>query len=138
MNTARENYHELCYYTLAHADPQFIHQHIVDAFQAQTADEHTKPIALTFSLVGLYLHVERNFTGRQVQRAHMELGQRKQTWPMFPLPADRGAITVAEVVLAPAGPRRDAAIHAWCGSVWTAFNASRPALLELLRPRGYA
>jgi Family of unknown function (DUF5946) len=138
MTIERANYDELCYYTLAHADPQFIHQHVVDAFQAQTADERTKAIALSFSLAGLYLPVERNFSGRQVQQAHVELGRRKQSWPTFDLPADRGAITVAGVVRAPARPKRDAAIHAWCAGVWAAFGASRLALLELLRQRGYA
>ena len=51
----RELYHELSAYTLSHPDPSFIHQYVVDAFAAQTADENTKPIALTFALVGLYL-----------------------------------------------------------------------------------
>ncbi len=67
MKTAQASYNELSYYTLALRDPAFIHQHIVDAFAAQTADEHTRPIKLTFALAGLYLHVEKGFTGRQVQ-----------------------------------------------------------------------
>lgn len=45
-------YDELQAYTLAHGDPAFIHQHVVDAWAAQHADEETKPIALTFALVG--------------------------------------------------------------------------------------
>src|SRR5262249_16749859 len=67
MSTEQEAYYELAYYPLALRDPSFIHQHLVDAFTAQYASEQTKPIALTFSLVGLYLLVERQFTGRQVQ-----------------------------------------------------------------------
>ena len=47
-------------------DPAFIHQHVMDAWAVQTADELTKPIQLTFALVGLYLHVEMAFSGRQV------------------------------------------------------------------------
>jgi hypothetical protein len=34
----------------------WFHRHVVDAFTAQHADEQTKPIAVTFALVGLYLH----------------------------------------------------------------------------------
>ena len=60
-------YHELSCYTSAHPDPSFIHQHIVDAYTAQHANETTKLIALVFALIGLYLHVEKNFTGRQVR-----------------------------------------------------------------------
>ena len=72
-------YHELCAYTLAHPSPAFIHQHVVDAFAAQRATEQTKPIGLTFALAGLYLHVEKGFSGKQVQRAHMDMGRRKRT-----------------------------------------------------------
>ena len=53
--TSEAAYHELCYYTLTLGDPAFIHQHVVDAFAAQQADEQTKPIKVTFALVGLYL-----------------------------------------------------------------------------------
>jgi hypothetical protein len=48
----QDAYDELQCYTLAHADPSFIHQHLVDAFTVQHADERTKPIALTFAPVG--------------------------------------------------------------------------------------
>ncbi|GHN01809.1 hypothetical protein WSM22_32980 [Cytophagales bacterium WSM2-2] len=57
----KDQFNELSYYTLGHHDTvYFIHQHIVDAFQAQTADNSTKPIGLTFSLVGLYLYLEKS------------------------------------------------------------------------------
>ena len=133
--TSEDAYNELCYYTLAHADPSFIHQHVVDAFAAQHADELTKPIKLTFALVGLYLHVERKFSGKQVQRVHMALAQRKQPWPSFALPYDRGALTAADVLAVPAGAERDKAIHAWCASVWQAFRDCREAVVTLLRER---
>jgi hypothetical protein len=135
MTTSSEEaaYHELCCYTIAHRDPSFVHQYVVDAFGAQRADEQTKPIGVTFSLVGLYLHVERQFSGRQVQRAHMELGRRKRPWPSFALPSDRGSMTAADVMKAPAGPERDAAIDAWCASVWAAFRQHHGTVAELLR-----
>jgi Family of unknown function (DUF5946) len=136
VTSERDAYDELCYYTLAHRDPSFIHQHVVDAFGAQQADARTKPIALTFALVGLYLFVEKHFSGRQVQRVHTELARHKQTWPLFPLPLDRGLITVIDVVSAPEGVERDRAIHAWCTSVWNAFRESRQAVIDLLRRGG--
>jgi len=133
MTTEQDAYDELRYYTLAHRDPEFIHQHVVDAFTAQHANVQTKPIALTFSLVGLYLLVERQFSGRQVQRAHMELARHKQTWPVFSLPVERGLITCVDVVAVPVGIERDRAIHAWCASVWEAFRESHVTVGELLR-----
>jgi uncharacterized protein DUF5946 len=129
-------YHELCAYTLTHGDPAFIHQHVVDAFAVQHADAQTKPIALTFGLAGLYLKVERQFSGRQVQRAHMTMARRKRAWPSFTLPRDRGAVTARSVLDSPAGPARDAAIDAWCASVWDAFRANHAAIAALVAEYG--
>ena len=132
MASEQDAYHELSAYTLAHRDPAFIHQHVVDAFAAQHADQGTKPIKITFALVGLYLHVEKHRTGRHIQRIHMKLAQRKRPWPAVILPRDRGTITARDVMLAPSGPERDKAIDAWCASVWNAFRENRRAISELL------
>jgi hypothetical protein len=129
-------YHRLCAYTLTHGDAAFIHQHVVDAFAAQRADAHSKPIGVTFALVGLYLHVDRRFSGRRVQQAHMQLARRKRPWPVFALPAHRGAITAAHVIEASEGPQRDEAIDAWCASVWEACAGCRPAIADLLHQYG--
>jgi hypothetical protein len=126
----------LCAYTLTKGDAAFIHQHVVDAFAAQHADERTKPIKITFALVGLYLLVERQVSGKQVQRVHMQLAKRKQAWPGFALPEDRGALTAVEVLAAGEGAARDAAIHQWCRSVWAAYSGSRETVAALLRERG--
>jgi hypothetical protein len=129
-------YEELQCYTLEHGGAEFIHQHVVDAWIAQNADDRTKPIGLAFALVGLYLRVERNVSGRQVQRTHMALAKRKRTWPSFALPKDRGAMTPESVMAAPAGPARDRAIDAWCATVWEAYRESRGIVIELLRQHG--
>jgi len=133
MPGEREAYDELCAYTLTHGDPRFIHQHVVDAYAAQHASPDSKPIGLTFALAGLYLHVEKNLTGRDVQRAHMTMAQRKRVWPSWTLPSNRGDITATQVLVAPEGPDRDRAIDAWCESVWSAFApANRETLVQLL------
>jgi hypothetical protein len=134
----QEKYHELAYYTLAHLDPSFIHQHIVDARTAQCANEDTKPVAVAFSLIGLCLYVEENRSGREVQRVHMQLAKNRRAWPTFKLPQRRGAITVSEVVAMPAGVERDVMIRRWCVSVWDAWQESHSsvrALLQELLPR---
>ena len=95
MSSNQDAYNELCCYTLAHGDRSFIHQHVVDAYAAQTADDRTKPIGLAFALIGLYLHVEKHFSGREVQRAHMLLAKHRRVWPSFPLPRNRGSLTAA-------------------------------------------
>jgi hypothetical protein len=127
-----EAYTELQCYTLEHGGSEFIHQHVVDTWTAQHADARTKPIAVTFALVGLYLHVERGFTGRQVQRVHMALARRKRDWPSLPLPRERGSLTARWVMAAPAGTERDQAIDAWCADVWGAFRDGHGAVAALL------
>ena len=131
MDTMRAAYDEVYVYTMSR--PGFILQHVVDAFAVQTANGDSKPIGLVFGLVGLYLHVEKQFSGRQVQKVHMELGHRKREWPRIDLPADRGSLTVADVLAAPGGPERDTAIHDWCRSLWTAFRGNRQTIILLLR-----
>ena len=133
MPTEQDLFNELTLYTLAHPDPAFLHQHAVDAFAAQLADEHTKPIALVFGLIGLYLHLEWNYTGRQVQLAHMRMARYQKRWPSLPLPAQRGAIRVAEVLRANPGPDRDAMIHRWAACVWAAYAHVRPLIVDRAR-----
>jgi hypothetical protein len=127
----RSAYDEVYVYTMTR--PGFILQHVVDAYGAQTASSSNKPIGVVFALAGLYLRVEKRFSGRQVQQAHMALARRKRAWPIMDLPADRGAMTVAQVLAAAAGLERDRAIDAWCECVWTAFRDSRQVIVDLVQ-----
>jgi uncharacterized protein DUF5946 len=128
----RAQFDDLCFYTLAHGDPAFIHQHVVDAFAAQNATADTKPIAITFALIGLFLHLERGYTGREVQLAHMHLARPpRREWPRFTPPEHRGAMHVGHVLTAPAGPDRDRAIDSWCRSVWDAWQHAREEIVNM-------
>ncbi|HXN46904.1 MAG TPA: DUF5946 family protein [Bryobacteraceae bacterium] len=131
MDPIRAAYDDVYLYTFGR--PGFILQHVVDAFAVQNADDASTPMSVVFGLLGLYLHVEKQFTGRQVQRVHVELARRKRNWPAVFWPDTRGSMTVADVLAAPAGPERDKAIDAWCLSVWTAFNGNRQRIVSLLR-----
>jgi Family of unknown function (DUF5946) len=132
----RAAYDELASYTFTHGDPAFIHQHVVDAFAAQHATEDSKPIAVAFALIGLYLHLERGRSGREVQQAHMRLGRKRRQWPAFDLPLTRGEITIRDVVAVAPGPERDRAIDGWCASVWDSWSGSRERVIALLREMG--
>jgi len=130
MDTIRNAYDQVYAYTMGR--PGFILQHVVDAFAVQSANEDGKRIGVVFGLVGLYLHVEKQFSGLQVQKVHMKLGRAKRQWPSVCFPEDRGRITVLDVLAASAGPERDRAIDDWCKSVWTSFSANRPTIIALL------
>jgi hypothetical protein len=121
-NADNENYNELAFYTLALNDECFIHQYIVDAYTTQSANSVTKSISLTFSLVGLYLFVEKNFTGKQVQKFHTLMSNHKISWPSFELPKNRGEITIEMVLMSELGDERIEMIKNWCHSIWNAFS----------------
>jgi ABC-type phosphate/phosphonate transport system permease subunit len=127
----QEQYNELSFYTLAHQGESFIHQHIVDAHTAQTADTNTRPISILFALAGLYLLVEKNYSGRQVQQAHLQMAKNKQALPSVILPAERGEITVSDVLAKPPGRERDEMIYRWCASVWEANKINRKTIITL-------
>jgi hypothetical protein len=114
---------ELSFYTLAHGDPAFIHQHVVDAYGAQHVRQSASTIGPAFTLAGLYLAVERRFTGREVQKMHMLMARASKRWPRFDPPDDVGPLTVADVLRVEAGLSRDEAIMRWCASVWAAWSS---------------
>jgi len=132
----RAAYDELAAYTLSHGDPAFIHQYVVDAFAAQHATEDSRPIGVAFALIGLYLHLERGRSGREVQQAHIRLARRRRQWPTFALPVERGDLTIRDVFAVPPGPERDRAIDRWCASVWKAWSGSHHRVVALLAEIG--
>lgn len=122
---------ELSFYTLSRGDAFFIHQLLVDAYAAQHATADSKPITTAFALIGLYLFVERGFSGKNVQRAHVRLAKRRRRWPRFQSPESRGALTVADVLRARSEDARDQAIKQWARSVWAAWNKKRVQIASL-------
>jgi hypothetical protein len=133
MASDQDLYNELAFYTLSHPSQAFIHQHAVDAFAAQHADERSKPIATVFALIGLYLHIEKGFSGKQVQKAHMQLATRRKQWPRLEPPEERGATGVSAVLAAPPGEERDEMIRAWCVAVWNAWKVTQGQIRELVK-----
>ncbi len=133
MPSDQELFDELSFYTLAHADPAFLHENSADAWRAQQADETTKPMTVVFAVIGLYLYLEKGFTGKQVQMAHMRMARHRRSWPKLPLPAQRAKLTVADVVAAEPGAARDVMIRNWCAAVWETWQESRPMIVALAR-----
>ncbi len=96
------------------------------------ADENTKPIKMTFALIGLYLFLEKGFSGKEVQSAHVQLARKRKRWPRFEPPQRRGDIIVSDVLETPPGAERDAMIDKWRASVWEAYDASHKEVEDLV------
>ena len=117
-----ELYGELAAYTLAHRDPAFLHQHGVDAYQAQHIVRSASNIGPAFSLIGLCLAIERGSSGRQVQRAHMHLGRIRRNWSELELPREPAILTVRDVLDTEPGAARDAMLMRWAKAVWESWS----------------
>ncbi len=132
MDISKTSYEELAFYTLSKQDDFFIHQLVVDAYTAQTADENSKPISVIFALAGLYLCVEKKFTGREVQLFHIKMAKNKKDWPEIILPEFCGDINIGQVLAVSPGTERDKMIHRWCASVWEAFEQNHRKIIPLV------
>ncbi len=124
---------ELSFYTLAQPRSEFLHQLAIDTFTAQHATEASKPIAVIFAVLGLYLHAERGFSGLQIQQVHMRLAPLRLPWPALRLPARHAEVTVADVLAAAPGRERDGMIRRWCMVEWEVWQDSRAAIASLLK-----
>jgi hypothetical protein len=125
-----ELFGELSAYTLSHGHPRFIHQHAVDAWQLQHAKPSKSNIGIAFSLIGLYLALEKGYTGRQVQLAHMALGRTKRNWGDFKIPSSHATLTVADVLRAESGDARDARLMEWAAAVWASWSHAHAWTME--------
>jgi hypothetical protein len=132
----RESYDELSAYTLSRPDAVFTHQYVVDTWAVRSAALDERPIRIVQALVGLYLHVEHGATGREVQRVHKLLADRRPTWPVLDLPDQRGSVTVDDVLREPPGPARDHAIEEWAASTWSACRSLAPEIEAFLARHG--
>ena len=65
---------------VAKQDPEFIHQHAATRTQRSMRGP-TRSITVTFGLIGLYLALDKGYTGRQVQLAHMRIAKARKNWP---------------------------------------------------------
>jgi hypothetical protein len=62
----------------------------VDVYEAQHAGGTTRNITVAFGLIGLYLALEKGYTGKEVQQAHMQITRFRNDWPPgWNLPHDR-------------------------------------------------
>jgi hypothetical protein len=126
-----EMFYELSCWTLARQDSRFIHQHAVDAYEAQHAGGNTRPITAVFGLIGLCLALEKGYTGRQVQLAHMKIASRRKEWPRLEPPNRKAELTVMDVMQAETDAEKEVMLMKWAASVWDIWKDQHPWVLEV-------
>jgi hypothetical protein len=115
---------ELSAYHLTVLDTTFIHQLVTDVYGAQHSGGITRNITTAFSLIGLYLTLEKGYSGWQVQQAHLELAARQKEWPRLEPPCQTGRLTVLDVLLEDEGRDREERLWEWAGEVWHSWQHS--------------
>ena len=121
---------DLTCYTIAKQDPVFIHQHAVDAYEAQHGGGNTRPVTVIFGLIGLHLALEKGYTGKEVQAAHTRIGRVRRVWPRLEPPARPAGLTVVDVLRADTDEKKDALIREWSESVWQSWEDLHPWIRE--------
>lgn len=128
----RDLINELSAYTLSLNDDWFIHQLVVDTYAAQHAIKIQKGITTSFALIGLYLVYELEFTGRQVQRMHMNIANKRADWPKFDSPTSNWPLTVDDTLKVSEGDKRDLVIKKWGELVWQIWRKQHLAEIKSL------
>jgi hypothetical protein len=81
----------------------------------------------------LYLYIEKGLTGKQVQKAHMQLARQRRQWPQWEPPQERGTLGVSAVLAVQPGQERDEMIRNWCVAVWDAWKETQIQIRELVK-----
>lgn len=128
-------YGEIAGFELEHAaELGRFHQLCVDAYGAQHPGDGSG-IRVAYSLVGLWLALERGATGLEVRTVHQRMGRPDGSWPRFEPPPDRGDLRAVDV--AEAGARAGSveghadAAGRWAVSVWDAWRDQQDAVASL-------
>lgn len=121
-------FNQLADRTFAFQHPDFHHQLSVDAYGAQHADGVSRNIITAYALIGLYLALEKNYTGRQVQHVHSIIP--KQSWEKLEPPATTGTLTVQDVLKATTEEELYAAMKKWAQAVWDSWSAHHAFIKE--------
>jgi hypothetical protein len=105
---------------------------VVDSYAAQHSGPGVKTVTTVFALIGLYLVVERGYTGREVQQAHMVLARKRRQWPYFQPPDGKSAVTVSDVVKNLGADNYRELINGWAKSVWDLWSLEHEEIRFLL------
>ncbi len=84
-----------------------------------------------FGLIGLYLALEKGYTGRQVQLAHMKIASRRKDWPRLEPPDRIAELTVMDVLRAETDQEKEKILMKWAESVWEIWEDQHSWVREI-------
>jgi len=122
MTSDQDLYLELSYYTLAHPNPSFIHQHIVTLMRL-TCRRNWKANRSCLRFDWTLLARREKLYWQAGTESSYELASSVSNGSSR-IFRKSGSYHSAECTGASPGQSRDAMIHNWCASVWTAWNES--------------
>ncbi len=111
------------------------HQLLVDTYGAQHVGPRSPAITGAFGLIGLYLTLERGWTGLRVRAAHQALAARYRDWPLLGRPPEAASMTVQDLAFAGTPAEYVEVLHDWAGTVWASWRREHPRIAELVRER---
>ena len=122
-----------------YADPEYfvVHGLTVSSWRLQhPAGASARSTAVHLARLGLYAEGARPERLVAVVQSVSERFRHDPVPPLAP-PADRGAITIADVAAATTAAEHCALVRAWAGAVWAARSADHPTVRSwLARQRG--
>jgi hypothetical protein len=81
----------------------------------------TRNITVIFGLIGLCLALEKGYTGKHVQQAHIRIARGRKDLPRLEPPPRPALITVPGVLKVPDGLEKNAMIRRWMAGVWESW-----------------
>lgn len=98
------------------------HQFTVDAYAAQHPGGNHPEKSIAIHLAGLHLLLERDVAPERMPALRKHLADTVATWPHFPPPGDRGALTVFDVAMVDTPQEHVDMVQQWAASVWEAWS----------------
>lgn len=91
----------------------------------------SRPISTVFGLIGLHLALEKGYTGRQVQLAHMKIAKRRKDWPRLEPSSPGAELTVVSVLQATTDAEKERMLMSWAASVWKSWEHQHAWIREI-------
>jgi hypothetical protein len=106
-------------------------QTYVDSYGAQHVGPRMAPITIAFALNGLYLVLERGWTGLQVREAHGYLANTVDRWPTFTPPEQVGDLTVFDLSMASSPTEHIEILQRWAHMVWASWEHVHRQVIDM-------